>query len=64
MNADSTDTRSSHLDLGDLIAEAAGQPIGDRARRTSLAASTANSRRAVGTSLPAGSGAWPLPRRR
>ena len=32
MNADSTDTRSSHLDLGDLIAEAAGQPIGDRAR--------------------------------
>jgi hypothetical protein len=32
MNADSTDIRSSHLDLGDLIAEAAGQPIGDRAR--------------------------------
>ena len=32
MNADATDTRSSHLDLGDLIAEAAGQPIGDRAR--------------------------------
>jgi hypothetical protein len=29
MNADATDTRSSHLDLGDLIAEAAGQPIGD-----------------------------------
>jgi Domain of unknown function (DUF5666) len=29
MNAD---TRSSHLDLEDLIAEAAGQPIGDRAR--------------------------------
>ena len=32
MNADATDTRSSHLDLGDLIAEAAGQPIGDWAR--------------------------------
>jgi len=29
MNAD---TRSPHLDLGDLIAEAAGQPIGDRAQ--------------------------------
>jgi Domain of unknown function (DUF5666) len=29
MNAD---TRSPHLDLEDLIAEAAGQPIGDRAR--------------------------------
>ena len=29
MNAD---IRSLHLDLGDLIAEAAGQPIGDRAR--------------------------------
>jgi hypothetical protein len=29
MNAD---TRPLHLDLGDLIAEAAGQPIGDRAR--------------------------------
>ena len=32
MNADSTDTRSPHLDLGELIAEAAGQPIGDGAR--------------------------------
>jgi hypothetical protein len=32
MNADATDTRSPHLDLGDLIAGAAGQPIGDRAR--------------------------------
>ena len=32
MNADATDTRSSHLDLGDLIAEAACQPIGDWAR--------------------------------
>jgi len=32
MNADPTDTRSSHLDLGDLIAEANGQPIGDAAR--------------------------------
>jgi Domain of unknown function (DUF5666) len=32
MNADSTDTRYPHLDLGDLIASAAGQPIGDRAR--------------------------------
>jgi hypothetical protein len=29
MNAD---TRSPHLDLEDLIAEAAGQPIGDQAR--------------------------------
>ncbi len=29
MNAD---TRSPHLDLGDLIAEAAGQPVSDRAR--------------------------------
>jgi hypothetical protein len=32
MNADSADTRLPHLDLEDLIAEAAGQPIGDRAR--------------------------------
>jgi hypothetical protein len=31
MNANSTDTRNPHLDLGDLIAGAAGQPIGDRA---------------------------------
>jgi hypothetical protein len=32
MNADSADTRGPHLDLGDLIAGAAGQPVGDRAR--------------------------------
>jgi predicted anti-sigma-YlaC factor YlaD len=32
MNADPADTRSPHLDLGDLIASAAGQPVGDRAR--------------------------------
>src|ERR1700733_7517192 len=32
MNADPTDTRSPHLDLEDLIAMAAGQPAGDRAR--------------------------------
>ncbi len=32
MNADSADTRYPHLDLGDLIAGAAGQPTGDRAR--------------------------------
>ena len=32
MNADPADTRYPHLDLDDLIAEAAGQPIGDRAR--------------------------------
>ena len=32
MNADPTDTRYPHLDLGDLIAGAAGQPVGDRAR--------------------------------
>jgi hypothetical protein len=32
MNADPTDTRYAHLDLGDLIAAAAGQPVGDRAR--------------------------------
>jgi hypothetical protein len=32
MNADPTDTGYSHLDLGDLIAGAAGQPVGDRAR--------------------------------
>src|SRR5690242_15188597 len=32
MNADPTDTRHPHLDLGDLIAGAAGQPVGDRAR--------------------------------
>ena len=32
MNADPTDTRYPHLDLGDLIAEAAGEPVGDRAR--------------------------------
>jgi hypothetical protein len=30
MNADPTDTRFPHLDLGDLIAEANGQTIGDR----------------------------------
>jgi hypothetical protein len=33
MNADAADIRYPHLDLGDLIAEAAGQPIGDRARK-------------------------------
>ena len=33
MNADSADTRFPHLDLEDLIAEAAGQPMGDRARK-------------------------------
>jgi hypothetical protein len=32
MNADPTDTRSPHLDLENLIASAAGQPVGDRAR--------------------------------
>ena len=32
MNADPADTRHPHLDLGDLIAGAAGQPVGDRAR--------------------------------
>ncbi len=32
MNAGPADTRSPHLDLQDLIAEAAGQPIGDPAR--------------------------------
>jgi hypothetical protein len=32
MNADPADTRYPHLDLGDLIAGAAGQPVGDRAR--------------------------------
>ena len=32
MNADPTDTRHPHLDLGDLIAAAAGQPAGDQAR--------------------------------
>jgi Domain of unknown function (DUF5666) len=32
MNTDPLDTRSPHLDLGDLIAGAAGQPIDDRAR--------------------------------
>jgi hypothetical protein len=32
MNAGPADTRSPHLDLEDLIAGAAGQPIGDRAR--------------------------------
>ena len=32
MNADPADTRYPHLDLGDLIAKADGQPIGDRAR--------------------------------
>jgi hypothetical protein len=32
MNADPTDTRHPHLDLEDLIAGAAGQPVGDRAR--------------------------------
>src|SRR5271156_2688170 len=33
MNADPADTRYPHLDLGDLIAEAAGRPVGDRARK-------------------------------
>lgn len=32
MNADPADTRSPHLDLGDLIAEVTGQAIDDRAR--------------------------------
>jgi anti-sigma factor RsiW len=32
MNADPTDTASPHLDLEDLIAGAAGQPAGERAR--------------------------------
>ena len=32
MNTDPTDTGYSHLDLEDLIAGAAGQPVGDRAR--------------------------------
>jgi Domain of unknown function (DUF5666) len=32
MNADHADTRYPHLDLGDLIAVAAGQPVADRAR--------------------------------
>jgi hypothetical protein len=32
MNADPADTRYPHLDLGDLIAGATGQPIGDRAQ--------------------------------
>jgi hypothetical protein len=32
VNADPTDTRYPHLDLGDLIAGAAGQPVGGRAR--------------------------------
>jgi hypothetical protein len=32
MNADPTDTRYPHLDLADLIAGAAGQPVGDQAR--------------------------------
>jgi hypothetical protein len=32
MNADPTGTRASHLDLEELIAEATGQPVGDRAR--------------------------------
>ena len=33
MNADPADTRSPHLDLADLIAGAAGQPVGDQARK-------------------------------
>ena len=32
MNTDPADTRYPHLDVGDLIASAAGQPIGDRPR--------------------------------
>jgi hypothetical protein len=32
MNANPADTRHPHLDLGDLIAGAAGQPVGDQAR--------------------------------
>ncbi len=32
MNADSADTRYPHLDLADLVAGAAGQPVGDRTR--------------------------------
>jgi hypothetical protein len=33
MNTDPADTRSPHLDLGDLIAEVTGQPIDDRTRQ-------------------------------
>jgi hypothetical protein len=33
MNPDPADPRYPHLDLGDLIAVAAGQPVGDRARK-------------------------------
>jgi hypothetical protein len=32
MNAGPADTRSPHLDLGDLVAEVTGQPVDDRAR--------------------------------
>jgi hypothetical protein len=32
MNTDAADTRNPHLDIGNLIAEAAGQPVGDRAK--------------------------------
>jgi hypothetical protein len=32
MNADPADTRSAHLDVGEVIAGAAGQPVGDHAR--------------------------------
>ena len=32
MNTDPADTRSPHLDLGDLIAEVTGQPVAERAR--------------------------------
>jgi hypothetical protein len=32
MNTDPADTRSSHLDLGDLIAEVTGQPVAGQAR--------------------------------
>ena len=61
MNAD---TSSLHLDLGDLIAEAAGQPVGDRARQHLAGCETASSRRTGGTSWPKGSAAWPMLSRR
>ena len=64
MNADPTDTRYPHLDLGDLIAGAAGQPIGDRAREHLARCEHCQPRRTGGTSLPTGSAAWPPPRRR
>ena len=65
MNADSADTRYPHLDLDDLIAGAAGQPVHYRAREHLANCEHCQRVRTGGTLLPTGSEVWqPAPRRR